>query len=180
MPSLWYVKAYHSNKIINNMPGLKEILGSIFGGKSPIDSIEGIIKDFKVTPEDKIIIQAALDKEKQNWRDFESAAVAADNANTANAREMNAKIQGDKPSWLAKNIGYFIDIILVLAWLGMTFYIVARALKIIDVDGKSVDFSVVLGIYSGVTAMASTVVNFHRGSSQGSADKQRLIERMTQ
>lgn len=161
------------------MPGFKDLIGTIFGGKNPIDSVKDLIGQFHMSPEDKQKALDALEEKAQHWRDFESKMVELDNANTASARDMNSKIQGDKPSWLAKNIGYFIDIVIVLAWLGMTFYIVARALKIIDIDGKSVDFSVVLGIYSGVTAMAATIINFHRGSSQGSADKQRLIERMT-
>ena len=159
--------------------GLKAILGSVFGGKSPIDSIKDIIGEFHVSPEDKQKIMDALELKAQHWRDFEARLTELDNANTASAREMNAKIQGDKPSWLARNIGYVIDIVLVAMWLTLTFYIVARALKIIDIDGKQVDFTVVLGIYSGVTAMAATVVNFHRGSSQGSVDKQKMIDKLT-
>jgi hypothetical protein len=162
------------------MPNFVDVIGSIFKGKNPIDSIDGIIKDFKVTPEDKIRMQEEADKVRQQWRDFEAAAIAADNANTASAREMNAKIQGDKPSWLAKNIGYLIDILLVVVWAILTFYIVGRALHIIDTEGKTVDFTTVLGIYAGVSTMCGTVVNFHRGSSQGSSDKQKTIDRLTQ
>jgi hypothetical protein len=162
------------------MPGLKDFISTLFGGKSPIDSIKDVIGEFHVSPEDKQKLFDALAAKEEQWRQFELKMTEADNANTASARDMNAKIQGDKPSWLSKNIGYMIDIVLMAAWLALTFYIVAKALKIIDVDGKGVDFTVVLGIYSGVTAMAATVVNFHRGSSQGSADKQKLIERLSQ
>jgi hypothetical protein len=158
----------------------KDILSSVFGGKNPIDSVKDLIGEFHMSPEDKQKMTDALEAKAQHWRDFEAKIVELDNANTASAREMNAKIQGDKPSWLAKNIGYLIDIVLVGMWLAITFYIIARALKIIDIDGKQVDFTVVLGIYSGVTAMAATVVNFHRGSSQGSVDKAKMIEKLTQ
>jgi hypothetical protein len=38
----------------------------------------------------------------------------------------------------------------------------------------------VLGIYSGVTALATMIIQFHRGSSQGSRDKTQLIDKMKQ
>lgn len=144
-----------------------------------IDGVGSIIDKYHVSPEDRQKMQEEADKVMQQHRDFAASVIAQDNANTSSARDMNQKIQGDKPSWLAKNIGYLIDILLVSVWSALTFYIVARALHIIDTEGKSVDFTTVLGIYAGVSTMAGTVVNFHRGSSQGSADKAKMIDRLT-
>jgi hypothetical protein len=158
---------------------IKEILGTVFGGKSPIDSIQDVIKDFKTTPEDKIAMQAELDKVKQQWRDFESQMASQDVANTDSARAMNTAIQGTKPTWLARNVAYLLDLGCLSIWGSMTVYIVGRALKIIQTDAAA-DFNVVLGIYSGICGVFATVLNFHRGSSQGSADKQKMIDRMTQ
>lgn len=140
------------------MPGLKETLGTIFGGKNPIDSVKDLIGEFHMSPEDKQHALDAIEAKAQHWRDFESKITELDNANTASAREMNEKIQGDKPSWLAKNIGYLIDILLVSVWAVLTFYIVGRALHIIDTEGKSVDFTTVLGIYAGVSTDRKSVV----------------------
>lgn len=161
------------------MPGLKDAIATIFGGRNPLDSVKDLIGEFHMSPEDKQKALDAAEAKFQHWRDFESKIMELDNANTASAREMNEKIQGDKPSWMARNIGYLIDILLVSVWAALTFYIVARALHIIDTEGKSVDFTTVLGIYAGVSTMAGTVVNFHRGSSQGSADKSKMIDRLT-
>lgn len=60
-------------------------------------------------------------------------------------------------------------------WAGMSLYITAKLLGIIKVQ-QGVDFSGVLGIYAGVTGMASTVVSFYFGSSKGSQEKSRQID----
>lgn len=93
-------------------------------------------------------------------------------ADIDSARKMNQVIQDSaKGSWLSKNVAYFIDIFVFMIWGAMTIYITAKFLNIIKVE-KGVDFSGILGIYSGVTAIAMTILNFHRGTSKGSQDNQ--------
>lgn len=94
-------------------------------------------------------------------------AVRIDLQDLANARKHGAEIQKSQfSSWMAKNIPYIIDVFILLIWGGLTFYIVVAAIKL--VNAEDVDFPVILGIYSGVTALATQVVSFHRGSSAGS------------
>lgn len=95
---------------------------------------------------------------------------------TQSARDANVKIQeSDKSSWMSKNISYIIDIILTLVWSGLTLYLAARALKLVDTGA---DLTAVLSLYSTVTAVFMTVLNFHRGTSKSSADKDRTISKM--
>lgn len=69
---------------------------------------------------------------------------------------------------------YFLDGFIMLIWGGMTAYISARIFNLIG-TGTQPDLSVILGIYSGVTAFATTVVQYHRGSSMGSKQKDQLL-----
>lgn len=94
-------------------------------------------------------------------------AVSMDLQDLAHARESNTKIQETQfASWMAKNIPYCIDIFIFLVWGGLTFWLAAKMLNIVDADG--VDMSGIWGMYSGVTALATQVLSFHRGSSMGS------------
>ena len=161
------------------MPGFKDLIGTIFGGKNPIDSVKDLIGEFHLSPEDKQKATEFLETKAQHWRDFESQMIALDNANTASARDMNSKIQGDKPTWMAKNMAYLIDLFVCIIWGGFTFYITARVFHL-DVVDQKIDLAPVLGIYAGVCTQFGIILNFHRGSSQGSVDKQRTIDRMTQ
>lgn len=98
-------------------------------------------------------------------------------ADVQSARDANVHIQeSDKASWLAKNIAYIIDIWLALIWGVFTLYVAALWAKMIN--SSSVDFTGVLSLYTTVTAVFMITVNFHRGTSQGSADKQKIIDKM--
>ena len=91
---------------------------------------------------------------------------------------MTFKIQDSvNASWLAKNTAYIIDIFVVLVWGTLTMYILARFFNIIA-DDQKVDFSGILGVYAGVTAIATQIISFHRGSSQGSKAKTEEMARL--
>lgn len=94
-------------------------------------------------------------------------ALTMDMQDLANARGSNVKIQETQfASWMAKNVPYLIDMFIMLIWGGLTLYFAARFLNIIGEN--NVDLSPLLGIYAGVTGLATQVLNFHRGSSMGS------------
>lgn len=87
------------------------------------------------------------------------------NANTDSARTMNVKVQeSDSSSNLAKNAAYIIDFIIVgaaiiLAWFAF--------FKGVPEENKELVYMALGSLFT----MCGTVVNFHRGSSQGSKDK---------
>ena len=76
-----------------------------------------------------------------------------------------------------KKVPYIIDLFVVSIWGIMTVFIIFKALKLLDSDNK-VDFTAVLGIYAGVTGLATQIVGYHRGSSQGTEDMSRMLENM--
>lgn len=79
-------------------------------------------------------------------------------------------------SWLGKNIVYLLAVFVTSVWGAITLYLVARALKLV---GDGVDLTAVLSVYSTVTAVFSTVLNFYFGSSTGSREKQDKINELT-
>ena len=80
-----------------------------------------------------------------------------------------------KTSWMSENIAFIIDLVVILVWAAMTVYIIAHFFGIIKAQ-VGVDLSGVLGIYAGVTGLATQVLSFHRGSSKGSEEKSKQID----
>ena len=164
------------------MNKLAELISKIFGGKSPVDVIKDLVDEFHLSPGEKEKFKAAagerlsaLEKKRQ---DFALTVLQSDFADTADARSANVKIQGDQPSWMARNVAYLIDIFIVGLWGGITAYLLGGMLHLIA-QRQGVDYTGVTAIWGGVTALATQILGFHRGSSQGSADKQKMIDRMT-
>ena len=120
-------------------------------------------------PEQKAKAQLELTKLAQ---DGELAKMANDtkllelnNANTDSARDMNAKVQeSTNASWLAKNTAYALDIGIVAATIFLAWF---AFMKGVPEANKEL---VYMALGSLIT-MCGTVLNFHRGSSQGSKDK---------
>ena len=87
------------------------------------------------------------------------------NANTDSAREMNSKVQESATaSTLAKNTAYVLDIAIVAATIFLAWF---AFMKGVPEENKEL---VYMALGSLIT-MCGTVLNFHRGSSQGSKDK---------
>jgi hypothetical protein len=148
------------------MIGLDAILN--VGGKL----IDKLIPD----PEAKAKAQLELTKLAQ---DGELAKMANDiklveleNANTDSARDMNAKVQeSTNASWLAKNTAYALDIGIVAATIFLAWF---AFMKGVPETNKEL---VYMALGSLIT-MSGTVLNFHRGSSQGSKDKGGEIQKL--
>lgn len=119
----------------------------------------------EINRHEEAMIKQAADLEKAYLEDV------------ANSREANKAIQeSDKASWMAKNIAYMIDIWLAFIWGVFTLYVAALWAKLIS--SVSVDMTGILSLYATVTTVFMITVNFHRGTSQGSSDKQKLLDKM--
>jgi uncharacterized protein YaaQ len=102
----------------------------------------------------------------------ETKLLELNNANTDSAREMNAKVQeSTNASWLAKNTAYALDIGIVAATIFLAWF---AFMKGVPEANKEL---VYMALGSLIT-MCGTVLNFHRGSSQGSKDKATEIQAM--
>lgn len=148
------------------MIGLDALLS--VGGKL----IDKLIPD----PEAKARAQLELTKLAQ---DGELAKMANDtklfelnNANTDSARDMNAKVQeSTNASWLAKNTAYALDIGIVSATIFLAWFAFMKGVP----DANKELVYMALG---SLITMCGTVLNFHRGSSQGSKDKGNEIQKL--
>ena len=95
----------------------------------------------------------------------ETKLVELEHANTNSARDMNAKIQESaSAAWLAKNTAYALDIGIVASTILLAWF---AFMKEVPEANKQL---VYMALGSLIT-MCGTVLNFHRGSSQGSKDK---------
>jgi len=118
------------------------------------DSVEAVAKAIAGDP------QAA-----QKLAELELEYAKLDMANTADARNMNAKIQESaNASWVAKNAAYVLDFAIVSATIIMTWIVFFKG---VPVENKEIAY---MAIGSLIT-MCGTVLNFHRGSSAGSKSK---------
>ena len=148
------------------MIGLDALLN--VGGKL----IDKLIPD----PEAKARAQLELTKLAQDGElaqmANETKVIELNNANTDSARDMNSKIQ-ESPSaaWLAKNTAYILDIGIVSATIFLAWF---AFIKGVPESNKEL---VYMALGSLIT-MCGTVLNFHRGSSQGSKDKGNEIQKL--
>lgn len=129
--------------------------------------IEGIGENLKGDPE------LSIEKlnEVQSIIDSELEELKLTNEDTANSREMNVKIQeSDKASWLSKNTAYLLDLGIVAMFITL---LIMYRFGDIDEDQKEIALYG-LGALSGALYQ---VFHFHRGSSQGSKDKTRLLKK---
>jgi uncharacterized protein YaaQ len=125
-------------------------------------------------PEQKAKAQLELTKLAQDGElakmANETKLLELNNANTDSAREMNAKVQeSTNASWLAKNTAYALDIGIVAATIFLAWF---AFMKGVPEANKEL---VYMALGSLIT-MCGTVLNFHRGSSQGSKDKATEIQ----
>jgi hypothetical protein len=139
-------------------------------GLDALLSVGGKLID-KLIPDPEAKAKAQMDLAKMG-QDGELAKMANEtklfelsNANTDSARDMNAKVQeSTNASWLAKNTAYALDIGIVSATIFLAWF---AFIKGVPESNKEL---VYMALGSLIT-MCGTVLNFHRGSSQGSKDK---------
>jgi hypothetical protein len=94
------------------------------------------------------------------------------NANTDSARDMNAKVQESaNASWLAKNTAYALDIGIVSATIFLAWFAFMKGVP----DANKELVYMALG---SLITMSGTILNFHRGSSQGSKDKGNEMQKL--
>ena len=118
------------------------------------DSVEAVTKHLQANPGDAIKL-----------KELDLKELELHNANTDSARKMNAQIQSSEhASSLAKNAAYIIDFAIVGATIFMTWFLFFKGVPEANKELAYMAFGSLL-------TLSGTVVNFHRGSSQGSKDK---------
>ena len=125
------------------------------------DTVEAVTSAIQADP------QAAQKLAEIDTKQFE-----LHNANTDSARKMNAEIQESaNASWLAKNTAYALDIGIVSATIFLAWFAFMKGVP----DANKELVYMALG---SLITMSGTILNFHRGSSQGSKDKGSEIQKL--
>lgn len=145
-------------------------IGSKVLGSTPIGAIFELIDDeldrADMEEKEKNSIKLEMQKNRELFeQEIKLMRMEKKYEDLANAREENRILQTSKYSTkLAKFTPYIIDLFVTLIWGAMTVFIVAKALNPDIVRGA--DLPTILGIYAAVTGTMSTILNFHRGSSE--------------
>ena len=148
--------------------------------KKGVKALTGIdLESKELTAEDKQkimdsqieIMKIDFEKLKEDNRAKEFITIQ-DNQNTANARDNNTKVQeSDKASWLAKNTPFILDFIIVFA-----VFILGYSLLFVQIPEENIQ--IVNITFGALLGIMGTVYNYHRGSSNGSAAKNELINKL--
>ena len=151
-------------------PGLATAVAGPLGGMAVkaiadklgvADTVEAVTAAIQADP------QAAQKLSEISLKEFELL-----NANTNSARDMNAKIQESaSASWLAKNTAYVLDVGIVSATIFLAWFAFMKGVP----DANKELVYMALG---SLITMSGTILNFHRGSSQGSKDKGNEIQNL--
>ena len=138
--------------------------------KEGIKKVTGIDLNKKkdLTPHEIAKIKEAEFKIKQ--LDFEKLKLEFQN--TDSARNMNVEIQtSENASSLSKNAAYYID----FAIIGATI-LVGLMLFMLDIPDANKELAYMM--FGSMLTMSGTILNFHRGSTQGSKDKTKHMQKM--
>lgn len=153
------------------------------GASNLVDSVSGLLGKVVTTKGEKMQLDNEMKKAELHFQEEMTRLSIEEQEiylkDTQSAREMNEQVQeSQNASWASKNMAYVYDVFILLIWGGLTSYIVLRWLGFIENVKNQIDMTGILGIYSGVTALATMILQFHRGSSQGSQDKTQIINKM--
>ena len=168
--------------ILSDIPFIGKLIDD-YGEKLIVKGIEKLtgvdLSKEELTPEDKQklldsqieIMKIDFEKLKEDNRAKEFVTIE-NNKNTASARENNAKIQESaNASNLAKNTPYILDFFIVISTFALGLLLFLTPIPEQNKDILNILFGTLLGL-------SVTVVNYHRGSSNGSASKSDIINKL--
>lgn len=139
-------------------------------------SLDGLITSKEELAAAKLAMEQEINRHLESIQADATKQTENELKDIADARDANVKIQeSDKASWLSKNVAYMLDLFVSLVWGGLTVTIVLKTFRLVGAD---IDWSSILAIYSTVTATFMVCLNFHRGTSRGSENKQKQLDKM--
>lgn len=159
------------NELFNLLKGVAPTLATAVAGPLGGAAVSALAAKFGVSDSVEAVAQAIAGDPAAaaKLQEIELEYAKLDMANTADARKMNSEIQNSaNASWLAKNIAYAIDIAIVTSTIGLTALLMTSS---VPQENKEL----ALMAFGSLVTLCGTVVNFHRGSSQGSKDKSKGV-----
>lgn len=143
-----------------------------------MDSADGLF----TSKEEKMKLQNEMQAEVNRAIEAERADVLetlkAELADIQNARKSNIDVvTNENVPFIIKIRATLIAFFITLVWGAMTVYVLGTLLNIIKRDAN-VNFEAVLGLYALISSKLDTVINFDFGSSVGSHNKQKQLDKM--
>ena len=136
------------------------------GVGSVIKGVTDLASDLITTDKERL---AAENESKRIDADIEKAYLA----DTDSARKHDAAVQeSEHASFLSKNVAYWLDLFIVSATFGLAYMIL---FKDIPQGNKELIYT----MFGSLLTLCLAVVNFHRGSSVRSQQKDETISRLT-
>ena len=155
------------NELFNLLKGVAPALATAVAGPLGGAAVTALAGKFGVADSVAEVAKAIAGDPQaaQKLAEMELEYAKLDAANTADARNMNSKIQESaNASWISKNAAYVLDFAIVTATITMTWIVFFKG---VPAENKEIAY---MAIGSLIT-MCGTVLNFHRGSSAGSKSK---------
>jgi len=155
------------NDLFNLLKGIAPTLATAVAGPMGGAAVTALAAKFGVSDSVESVAKAIAGDPAaaSKLQEIELEYAKLDMANTADARKMNSEIQNSVvASWMSKNIAYVIDIAIVTSTIGLTAMLMTSS---VPQENKEL----ALMAFGSLVTLCGTVVNFHRGSSQGSKDK---------
>lgn len=172
------------------MPGIKDLLGTIFGGESPIKTVGDIIDDSIYSKAEKVadanlalekaqefqlrreeLEQAEFDKVLANHLEY----YKTDALDRASARQTEVQVlNAPNVSWINANIRPLLAISTLIIAFTFLFLLVFKRSAISAID------SVLLGtILGAVLGYVTVILSYYFGSTSSSEDKNKTIQNLT-
>lgn len=170
--------------ILSDIPFVGKLIDD-YGEKLVVKGIEKItgvdLSKSELTNEDK---QKIMDSQIEIMKlDFEKIKLEKetvledkrlDNQDTANSRDTNTKIQeSQNASRLAKNTPYILDFIIIISTI-----VLGLMLFFVIIPESNMNIANIM--FGAMLSYSSTILGWHRGSSKGSVDKQKIINEMNE
>jgi hypothetical protein len=136
-----------------------------FLGSNIIKTVGDIVDDLHTSDEEEQQLELKKRTLANNY-DLEKRKLSYED--TKNSRLMNSDIQKSKhSSTLAKNSAYILDFLIIIGFL-FSLYV------LLFIEIPSMNEKIIYLVIGSLGTLATQIIQFHRGSSQGSKDKSNL------
>lgn len=136
------------------------------GVSSIVKGVTDLASDLITTDKERLAAEVELEN-------IQLKREQADHANVDSARKHDAAVQeSESASFLSKNVAYWLDLFIVGATFGLAYMIL---FKDIPQGNKELIYT----MFGSLLTLCLAVVNFHRGSSVRSQQKDETISRLT-
>lgn len=150
-------------------------------GSGLVQTVGDVFDKFHTSDEERIELNNEMQKAEMAYNvemrtlDIEEAKTYLDGIDSARVNQSRVQ-ESEHASWLAKNVHPFLAVSIITLTFLMFFWILSGTIKLEDNGMKDI----VVYILGALTTIVTQVVAYFFGSSQGSKDKQKALDKTVQ